>query len=377
MQRRNYGIDYLRLLAMFGIVTLHTLSRSQLLISTNHNQFTIAWIIEILFYFSVNCFALITGFVSYSEKEKPLNLKNYLNIWAEVVFYGVLSVVCIRLFFQNISFRENIVKVLFPLITGRYWYFSAFTGTFLLSKAINKSVRYTHDSILNRAVVTIIMFFSLFECISFILNKEYTISSLLNGYSFVWIFLMYYVGACLRKTKIYLKINVKKSLIILLSLSVFNIVWFLYMGTILNRIIPVAHNWSRLFIYYTSPTVVLISILLVCVFARIQCTKSLENIAKFIAPRTFSIYLINSQYLIVKNIFSAEKMAFLLDKTGLLLILYVIFITIVFIMVCLVVDSLRIQTFKMFKVDDYTEKVARQLSLLVNDLFKLGQQLLR
>ena len=92
---RNYGIDMLRLIAMFFVVVLHCYGQGGILstVVVDSQQYKIAWFIEIVAYCAVDIFALISGYVSYTEKEKRINYSKYLNLWFQVVFYGLLMIV--------------------------------------------------------------------------------------------------------------------------------------------------------------------------------------------------------------------------------------------------------------------------------------------
>lgn len=60
LDKRNYGIDLLRLVSMFLIVVLHSLSRGALVgVAPFNIHYEAGFLIEALTYCAVNCFALI------------------------------------------------------------------------------------------------------------------------------------------------------------------------------------------------------------------------------------------------------------------------------------------------------------------------------
>lgn len=62
LDKRNYGIDLLRLVSMFLIVVLHSLSRGALVgVAPFNIHYEAGFLIEALTYCAVNCFALISG----------------------------------------------------------------------------------------------------------------------------------------------------------------------------------------------------------------------------------------------------------------------------------------------------------------------------
>lgn len=71
LDKRNYGIDLLRLVSMFLIVVLHSLSRGALVgVSPFNIHYEVGFLIEALTYCAVNCFALISGYVGVDSKFK-------------------------------------------------------------------------------------------------------------------------------------------------------------------------------------------------------------------------------------------------------------------------------------------------------------------
>ena len=78
MKKRNCGIDLLRIVSMFGVVIIHILMHGKILEVVENNQikFVISWFIYILAECSVNCYALVSGFVYFSEEDKKHKISN-------------------------------------------------------------------------------------------------------------------------------------------------------------------------------------------------------------------------------------------------------------------------------------------------------------
>lgn len=91
LDKRNYGIDLLRLVSMFLIVVLHSLSRGALVgVSPFNIHYEVGFLIEALTYCAVNCFALISGYVGVDSKFK---YRRIVPIWLQVVFYCLIFTV--------------------------------------------------------------------------------------------------------------------------------------------------------------------------------------------------------------------------------------------------------------------------------------------
>ena len=73
---RKYGIDLLRMIAMFMVVILHVLGQGGILntVSSLSLNYEIAWFLEISAYCAVNCYALISGYVGINSKFKFTNI---------------------------------------------------------------------------------------------------------------------------------------------------------------------------------------------------------------------------------------------------------------------------------------------------------------
>ena len=73
MKRRNYGIDLLRIVAMYMIVLYHCLLLGGVItkatqIGIGSINYDISWLLDTLCYCAVNCYALISGYVGVKSK---------------------------------------------------------------------------------------------------------------------------------------------------------------------------------------------------------------------------------------------------------------------------------------------------------------------
>ena len=74
--RRNYGIDILRIVSMIFICMLHILGQGGILLKTEPqsvNYFS-SWFLEIFAYCSVDCYALISGYVGVFGRYRLANI---------------------------------------------------------------------------------------------------------------------------------------------------------------------------------------------------------------------------------------------------------------------------------------------------------------
>lgn len=89
IDKRNYGIDALRLISMLGVVALHVLGRGGVLANAAGKKYTVCWFLECLAFCAVNCYGIISGYVCYSEEKKKFHYRKYIMMWLQVWFYCV------------------------------------------------------------------------------------------------------------------------------------------------------------------------------------------------------------------------------------------------------------------------------------------------
>lgn len=90
MKERNYGIDSLRLVAMFMIIVLHIMKHGGILDMARGIDFAIVWLIEAICCVAVNCYALISGYNKYEISQKKSWAILVLIINNLVLFLGIV-----------------------------------------------------------------------------------------------------------------------------------------------------------------------------------------------------------------------------------------------------------------------------------------------
>ena len=77
--KRNYGIDLLKIIAMINIINLHINNRDyfHLKFVPKHLKFKQVYLLEILSFWPVNAFGLISGIIGY----KKYKFSNIIYIW--------------------------------------------------------------------------------------------------------------------------------------------------------------------------------------------------------------------------------------------------------------------------------------------------------
>lgn len=362
INQRNYGIDLLRIIAMFFVVILHQHSRGGLTNNTivNSAQYKLCWAIEIFAYCAVNMFAIITGFVSYTKEEKKFKFSNYLNIWLQVVFYGLFVNLIFNIINPSIVTIRDYINALLPVTNKLYWYFTAYTGVVVLMPLLNKAIRNASDLTMKKISIAIIFVFSIIGRISggFALSE---------GYSVIWLVLLYIIGATIKKCDVGKGLKWYQIVLAILGLYIFTYMYKIYGLNISTRYIKITRH---IFISYLSPTILGVSILYVIGFSKIRFNNGMKKTIKFAAPSAFAVYLINNHPLMWEYVIK-DSFVNLSNSSLIKIFTCVVGFSTMFVILSILIDKLRIYIFNICKVKTLTKKIELLLDNILTKLAKL------
>ena len=336
-KQRSVGIELLRIISMLSVMVLHVLGQGGVLEKTNisQSQYGVAWFLEVLCFFGVTTYALISGFVGIDGNYR---LSSIVYVWLQVVFYTVIITCIFAVAVPGSVGGYDIVAMLTPVTSGQYWYFSAYFGMFFLIPLVNLGINALKKSYLNAIFVLVVLFFSILSCISYS-----DVFSLEEGYSVLWLLACYFIGAYMKRFKIFEKIKSWKLICIIVLCVV--LTW----GFKIVLDIFTQSPRSGLLIAYNSPTVLLMSMSLVVLFSRMKfadkCAteKSASECGAVIlkiAPLSFGVYLINTNPYIFRYLMK-DRFAHLANYPSLLLAISVILNALVIFLVCIAIDAVR------------------------------------
>lgn len=357
-RQRNYGIDALRIFAMYMIIIIHLLVKGEVL---NSEYSSVAIVVDTFLYSlvlcCVNCYALISGYVGYNRNTK-YNFGSYINLWLQVVFYGIVILVILKsIGIVEVSIKD-FVEVLLPVTRNQYWYFTAYTGVFFIAPAINKLVESMQKNEMKGFCLICILVFSFYGTIAQNLGGDPF--GLEEGYSFVWLSVLYMIGAVIKRyqwdQKVLTYKNAKRNLI-LISIGCVTITtcWYFIVGRVTMMIL--GEVWgNRVLMSYVSPTVLCLSVCLLVLFSSMKIGNRVIPLVKFCAPTTFGVYLIHMQPLVAKFIISTS-FAWIVDLPGLFPTLLVLLVSFAILCFCILIDRMRMMMFKVCKINEITEKI--------------------
>lgn len=291
---RNIGLELLRVVSMFAIVILHVLGNGGVIPSCEplSKGYEAAWLLEVICYFGVSAYALLSGYVGVDGNYHPTNI---IYLWLQVMFYNVIATALFFVLMPESRQMVWIVKTLFPISTEAYWYFSAFALTFLLVPALKKAFEHLSKSYLTFILIGLLMFLSFLPVLPFVFNTD--VFNLKYGTSFIWVFACWFIGAYIKKFKFFSKYSTS-TLWLLYLLGV--VVAFGSKAVIEYRYGATAWNRDRgnPLVYYHAPTILLCAVALLLIFERMKLGDRMTKVVKIVAPLSFGVYLFNCQPMI-------------------------------------------------------------------------------
>ena len=275
---RCAGFDVLKIISMFLIVCFHCAYKGEFNITDNFaNQI----ILDIMFYFGllgVNCFALITGYFYESMFFKK---KKFVKMLLQIMFYTGLGVIILT----STGHDMNIATVLYrlmPFDVSIYWYGVAYLMLLLIAPYLNILIQSMSSKQHKKLIAICVCLFSLVPTIKtmFWQNDFMERTGFYNR--FIWLIVMYMIGAYIFKYGFPIIINKKKA-IELFVLSSFALMSFVLMTNMFDS------GLSTVFFSPNSPFELLLSISLFGVFyySDVKSNYLVSTVSKL----TFGVYL--------------------------------------------------------------------------------------
>lgn len=348
---RNLGIDLLRMVCMFLVVLVHVLDYSRIttgskLFSVNYD---IAWFLNIASKCAVNCYALITGYVYVDAKFK---ISNIIQMWVQVLFYSVGITLLFRIFQPGVVGTRTLLTSVLPLTTDQYWYFTQYFCMFFFIPFFNHLLNTLKPLQLRQLIVTILILFSFLNLFT---NSD--LFYVADGFSALWLSFMYLIGGYLKRNPSTIGWSKKKALGIYCVCVVMTFLskWLLQLIT--YKFLGEAKDGSR-FMLYTSPTIILSAVSLLCAFSKLHIRRG-EKVIRFFAPLSFSVFLIHCHKLVLQYIMPGLLSSFI-DGNPFLMMGAVLGVTLGIYLGCTIIDFGRVRLFKLLRIQKFSEWLAEK-----------------
>ncbi len=354
---RNHGIELLRIFAMLLAAVLHILKKGGVITASEGNlaAYSTVWLLEAAAYCAVNCYALISGYVGYSDRPKPLRLARCIELWLQVVFYSVIITTVYCIAGVGSVGVSDFADAFLPVTSKQYWYFTAYIGMFFFIPLLNALVRRLNRRALVSLCIMLIAVFSLYDTFASFWKKDPL--ALVGGHSPLWLGVLYIFGAAMKKLRVPESMSSKKALLIYASAAVFTAL-FKITGDRLLRFVP-----GSLFVRDTSPTVLLCAAALLVAFARLKPCRKLTEFAVLFAPAAFGVYLLHVSPLVFEHVIG-NRFAFIGRLPFPLIPFAVLASAGVILAVGLAADKVRILLFKALGVPKMCRKAEKSIRRL-------------
>lgn len=360
MKQRNLGIDLLRIIAMFMIVMLHVLGQGGVLyeVSPFTGQYAVSWLLELGVVAAVNIYAIISGYVGF---DVDFRCKRIIGLWFQVFFYSViLAVIFMYLYPGDFLTKTYIMKAVLPITTAEYWYISSYFGMFFFMPVMNIAINKLEEKQLRFSLLGLLL---LYTVLPTMLNQDPF--SLNEGYSVLWLCVLYLVGGYLGKYQIADRISHK----------VAGFTWLIcVVGTWgLKLLLEFATmrvfgeiKYSYILAYYTMPITVIEAIMLVVFFSKVHITgKAISAVIKATSGATLGVYVIHVQTFVFYKIIY-QMTTYLAYEHPLKLLGIVLLDAVLVYVVCTVIDLGRNQLFRWMHMPQLAEH-------LENKIMKIGK----
>jgi len=290
-KKRNAGVDLLRIVVMLGIIYTHILNRKAIFMYSQYKQ-KLDNSYTYVFYHN-NAYGLISGIVGY----KSTKYSNLLSLWLCVVFYSV----GIRYYIKNIkhgNVEGELYTEYYPVIYGRYWYFTSYFAMFMFLPAVNKGIQYLNKPELKALVMSICGIFVIWQ--SFMNNKEDHFK-MNGGMSTIWLLCLYIIGTYIGKYNV-VYTGIKRYIFSFIYLFIFLFSCFIYNKYSNYTITYYRGNFKAKFKNYikklsTDNLICVIkvsqAISLALFFLQLKYNKYLSKLITFVGPLTFAVYLMH------------------------------------------------------------------------------------
>lgn len=357
---RNYGIDILRLVAMFQIVVLHSLTFGALKgVQPFNVYYETGFLMEALVYSSVNCFALISGYVGAGSNFK---YRRIVKLLIQAVFYCLLITVVftyikpLLMGAQPTLTKESLIAALMPVKNDTYWYLTAYFATFFVAPFMNAAAKNLTPRRAYAFILGII-----FIAIAYPYFTKRPFFNLALGYSAAWIIIMYAVGGALSKTGIE-KCVKNKYVFLVLHIVMSIMAWGAKYISEYKSVQNGGFVSDVVYLQYTSIFIFLSGIFLLLFFANVNVNnEKCKKVIRFLSPAAFGVYLIHVHPLFLQQPFWGKLMG-LCQKPVIVMVLGVLLNAVIVFAICIIIDLLRIRLFKLIRIDKAVDVVSDGLS---------------
>lgn len=350
--KRHTGIDLMRIVCMFIIVMYHIQGHGGLIASTQLSAANRVLVVALqsVYQAAVNGYALVSGYVGYQARHRYSSL---VVLWLRVLFYSVGVTALVWLISPAAVSRAEIRNAFLPLLTGQYWYFTAYAGCFVLAPLVRAAIAHLSKA---EAVRCLVCALFLFSFLPYLLRNDPFFTA--SGNHALWLTLLYAVGACINRHNLFARLSAKKLSVLLLGACAVQMSAGFLLQQV-SRLLTGKATTLWYFICHDSPTTAVLSILILAAFIRIRPALS-GRLFRMLALSSFSVYLIHDHPLIRRCVIIplGAKLAAL---PSLWVIPSVILSGMAIYLICSLIDTLREAIFSWLRIQERLSRLEDRL----------------
>lgn len=344
MKKRNTGINLFKLFSMFMIALLHVLGMGGITgAAAGTSSYYPVYLMQNAAFCAVNCYALVSGYLMLGKKIKPSRITE---LWFEVFFYSVGISAIMMIVYRDLFSARNIVYAVTPIISNQYWYMTSYFMMYLFIPMMNKFADAANKKVFTATIVVILVL----TTGSLMIKKDGF--RLNDGYSPIWLMIMYLVGAYMKKFNVGAKMKKWLALLLYVISSLCSFILCVFSKKLLKIMLGNDINYLT----YTSPFVVLSAIFLFIFFSKLNFGKKTEKLINYITPAALGIYLIHTHPLVFNKLMKDIAMPLVNHGTAAMIFGSIAMALAVFI-ICIVIDLLRIQLFRLIRINALCKKL--------------------
>jgi len=345
-QTRVYGLDYLRILCMIFIVSLHYLGVGGAFYNLDNNininftfNYFIASLYEAFSVVAVNCFIMISGYLLSSSIFKKEKLLSYILM---VLFYSYgISLICYLIKPELINIK-NIIYTILPISFSKYWFMTTYIVLYLLFPFINKLCNHLSQAEFKKLLTILVIIFSAWHT----LNPFAETLDASKGYGIIWFILLYLLGAYIKKYGLKQYTRTSYFLIYLFLCSI--MVAMKLSCNLLSIQYTFIAKAQNLFYHYNSLITLFAAIALFNYFLNLNIHNMPKILVK-ISSLTLGVYLIHDHFLFRNILWKDILPVSDFFNNTLFPLITIICIVLVF-MICIGIEYLRTLLFKYIKL---------------------------
>jgi len=342
----------MRFVCMLIIVLYHIQGHGELIVTpelskTNH---ILIIALQSVFQAAVNGYALISGYVGHTSRFK---YSSFAALWLRVLIYSVGITAVVWIISPSSVSRAEIRSAFFPLISGQYWYFTAYAGCFMLMPLLRPAISHLSRKSAGLYLTIAIFFFSV---LPYLLRNDPFLTS--RGNHALWLMLLYLVGAYICEHNPFERFSMRKLICLFTAASVVQMSSGFFLQQI-SKLITGKETTIWYFICHDSPTVVVLSVLLLAIFEKIRLPIRYSAF-RMLALSSFSVYLIHDHPLVRRCIIKPLG-SHLASLPSLWVIPSIFAAGFLIYLICTLIDMLRDTIFRILRIQTHLSNIENRI----------------